>query len=223
MAGEERQGLGDRVVDGLALAKLPVAGVAGIGDGQGGKWAALDAPAERSSRRGSDQPTRIGRSDDAGNPSGWIDVLGADPSYRPPPPPDRSARPVACFYVCRASAAPPGKREYHRAVYVTRRTIDEFSARVARKWNVDPSRILRAVRILDRGLVVEMDDDDIRELKEGQDMMLDIAEVIPPAPPPPHPVKREWDMAVDAPPAEEGNPPISPATRAGYYELRLTF
>ena len=72
------------------------------------------------------------------------------------------------------------------------RSLQELNNRIAAKWDIDPSRILRTIHSIQNGLEVEMDDDVVQELKEGQDMTLEIQEVTGPA------VKREWEMAVDA-------------------------
>jgi hypothetical protein len=176
------------------------------------KWQGFDAagPSEQPSRQGSDQPTKVSRTDDDGNLSGWIEALGVDPSYRPPP--ERPTKPAACFYI-RRSPAEPNQQEFYRAIYLAKRSLGDFNARVAQKWKLDPSKIRRALHVLERGLEVEMDDDVISELKEGQDMTLVITEL------PPEPMKREWDMALDA--ADEES--LSPTASSSGYELRLTF
>lgn len=170
-----------------------------------------------SSRQGSDQPTRIPKADDAGNLSGWIEALGVDPSYRPPP--ERTVKPVACFYI-RRNASEPEAREYHKAIYLMQRTIAEFVARVASKWNINSNRVSKVVHTLASGLEVEMDDDVIRELTEGQDMTLDIVEQAPSK----EPIKREWEMSLDdAPGDEDDSATTAPTLKESTYELRLTF
>lgn len=169
------------------------------------------------SRQGSDQPTRVAKTDDTGNLSGWIEALGVDPSYRPPP--ERAVRPVACFYLRRKSTEPDA-REYHKAIYLMQRTLNEFVARVASKWNIDVNLVSRVVHTLPNGLEVEMDDDVIRELSEGQDMILDIAQLSAPKPP----VKREWEMTLDDAPGEDDDDAVGAQTlQQPSYELRLAF
>lgn len=170
-----------------------------------------------SSRQGSDQPSRIPKSDDAGNLSGWIEALGVDNSYRPPP--ERAIRPVACFYV-RQTPKEPDAREYHKAIYLMQRTIGEFVTRISSKWNIDSNRVSRVVHTLQNGLEVEMDDDVIQELSEGQDMTLEIVDlgVVK------QPVKREWEMSLDDAPGEMDDTSVSaPTLQQNSYELRLTF
>lgn len=171
-----------------------------------------------SSRQGSDQPTKVKQThDETGNLATWIEALGVDPTYRPPP--ERSTKPVACFYVARRkSGEPEGSHDLYRAIYLMQRTAKEFVIRVAAKWNFDPARVVRTVHVLQRGLEVEIDDDVIQELNEGQDMILEINGVGGRV----SPMKREWEMAVDVPGEKAaGSPP--PETVHDGYELRLMF
>lgn len=179
--------------------------------GANAHWKDFNGVGSADSRHGSDQPIKVKQSrDDSGNLINWIEALGVDPSYKPPS--ERTMKPIACFYIAqRNSSGPEGASECHRAVYLMQRTAKEFAARLAAKWNLDPAKVVRIVRVLPRGLEVEMDDDVIRELEEGQDMILDITEVNGQAPP----VKGEWEMAVDSP--GEGE------TKQPGYKLRLTF
>lgn len=164
-----------------------------------------------------EKPTQVNKVDDSGNLSGWIEALGVDPTYRPPV--DRPAKPVACFYVARRQQSQAEKKELHRAIYLSKRTLAGFVSRIAAKWNIDSTKIVRTVHSLESGLNVEMDDDVIEALSEGQDMVLDIAEVDRTVP---HP-KREWEMAVDEPEVEETSSAHSVLRTTTGYELRLTF
>lgn len=132
--------------------------------------------------------------------------------YRPPP--ERATRPVACFYVAQKDPANPAARELHRAIYLMQRTVREFVGRIASKWNFDAAKVTRTVHVLPRGLEVEMDDDVIQELPEGQDMTFEITEVG-------SPLKRDWEMVVDAPGETEMVSPTTTTQRA--YELRLAY
>ena len=181
-----------------------------------------------SSRQGSNQPTRINKTDDAGNLSGWIEALDVDSSYRPQQT-DRP-KPVACFYVLRRNMQNPttvngsvnginaangthSPLELHRALYLSRKTLHEFVGRIAAKWNLDPTKVARTVRVLPQGLEVEMDDDAIAELPEGQDMVLDILEGQASSLQENGTVKKEWEMSVD----------MDGAGSRTAYELRLSF
>ncbi|OTB00603.1 hypothetical protein M426DRAFT_75682 [Hypoxylon sp. CI-4A] len=182
------------------------------------QWSEFHGSGESSaSRRPSDMPVKVPRTDDDGNLSGWIEALGVDPTYKPPT--ERPAKPIACFYVVRRYPSEPEKRELHRAVYLSQRTISEFVSRLATKWTIDPSAIVRVVHVLESGLEVEVDDDVIKVLSEGQDMTLEVAEVDRSVPQP----KREWErMAVDVPDGDGQSTHSAFRTTTGY-ELRLTF
>ena len=181
-------------------------------------WSELHGTSDPSPpRRMSDQPVKVTKVDESGNLNGWIEALGVDPAYRAPT--ERPAKPVACFYVARRQPAGSDQRSFHRAVYLSQRSLPEFVARVAAKFGMDPSKVVRTVHVLESGLEVEVDDDVIRELSEGQDMVLELGEVERSVPQP----KREWEMAVDS--SDEGDTSSAHSvlrTTTGY-ELRLTF
>ncbi|ORY60959.1 CP2 transcription factor [Pseudomassariella vexata] len=181
------------------------------------QWNEFQGSGNQSPRQTSDQPTKVGKTDVAGNFSGWIEALGVDGSYRPPT--EQPTKPTACFYVARRQKSPADPRELHRAVYLTRRTLSEFVSKVAMKWGIDATKVVRTVHVLGSGLEVEVDEDVIRELAEGQDMILDIAEVERKVPQ----LKREWEMAVDAPDEGDASSIHSVLHTTTGYELRLTF
>lgn len=160
-----------------------------------------------------DQLTKIPKSDETGNLSGWIEALGVDSSYEPPVI-ERPIKPIACFYILHRDPSQPEKHEYYRAIYLMQRTLKDFTDSIATKWNLEPTKIFRTLRVLDRGLQVEMDDDVIREMSEGQDLIMEISKYQNPAP------KREWEMTVDAVDSEIGTQHV---TQTEGYELRLMF
>ncbi|KAF7562422.1 hypothetical protein G7046_g1693 [Stylonectria norvegica] len=161
--------------------------------GAGNQWQKFDAVATSDvPRKVPELPTKVNKTDDEGKLSGWIEALGVDTSYQPPPKP--AAKPVACFYLRRQSTSDTENREYHRAIYLRQRTLKELNSRIATKWGLDPSSIRRTLHVTLNGLEVEMDDDVVRELKEGQDMALQVEAAVQQTPP----MKREWEMAVDS-------------------------
>jgi len=162
-----------------------------------------------------DQLTKIPRTDDAGTLSGWIEALGVDSSYKPPIM-ERLIKPVACFYILHRDPAQPDRHEYYRAVYLMQRTLKDLTNSIAVKWNLEPTRILRTLHVLDRGLEVEMDDDVVRELAEGQDLIMEITEVQ-------NQVKREWDMSVDVVVDNDNSSGTQNVVQTEGYELRLMF
>ncbi|KAH6606210.1 hypothetical protein Trco_005363 [Trichoderma cornu-damae] len=153
-----------------------------------------------------ENPTTISKTEVDGTLSGWIEALGVDPSYRPPP--ERPAKPVACFYVANRGKAEAGKKEYHRAIYLSARTLQELNARIAAKWGLDASRIVRTIHVTKTSIEVEMDDDVVHELKEGQDMQLEIEDVVEQ----PN-MKREWEMSIDDGPEAFSSTPTGLALR----------
>jgi hypothetical protein len=167
-----------------------------------------------------DQLTTVQKADDDGSLSGWIEALGVDTSYQPPVS-DRPIKPVACFYILRRDPGQPDKHDYYRAVYLMQRTLNDFKNGIAAKWNLEATKILRILRVLDRGLQVEMDDDVVREMSEGQDIILEIAEVQNDQPPS---LKREWEMSVDEIIVDSDNPSgTQNVVHSNGYELRLMF
>jgi hypothetical protein len=169
------------------------------------------------------ETTKIPKPDDTGNLSGWIEALGVDRSYQPPA--ERAIKPTACFYVLYRDTSSPAdtQPQFHRAIYLMQRTLKDFISAVATKWNLEPTKINRCIHVLARGLEVEIDDDVIRELSEGQDMILEITKVVSRD----SPVKREWEMAVDASPVvdAEGAGIASSAhvVQSELYDFRLIF
>ena len=136
-----------------------------------------------------DQLTKVQKTDDAGSLSGWIEALGVDASYRPPV--DRAPKPVACFYLQQRDAtAAGGKKSYYRAVYLAQRTLGELLDGITTKWGIDPTSVRRTLHVMASGLEVEVDDDVVREMREGQDVVFEVKSLAAQ-------VKREWDMSVD--------------------------
>ncbi|RDA87021.1 hypothetical protein CP532_3207 [Ophiocordyceps camponoti-leonardi (nom. inval.)] len=163
----------------LSLASQPSA--MGGGGGGGGRRS-LDS--SRTWRKPPDRPTRVPKTDEGGALNGWIEALGVDASYVPPA--ERREKPVACVYVLLHNKNQTGDDEamvkqqqqpLYRAVYLMKRTAEELNGRIARKWGLDAARIQRTTRLVPGGPVVEVDDDLVRELKEGQDMMLEVEEM----------------------------------------------
>lgn len=121
------------------------------------------------------KPSRVPKMDGQGALTGWIEALGVDPSYGPPV--DRREKPVACIYVLLQAGDETEHQCLYRAIYLMKRTLEELNGRIARKWGLDAARIQRTTRLVQGGLEVEMDDDVVRELKEGQDMRLQVDEM----------------------------------------------
>ena len=135
-------------------------------------------------------PSQLTR--DAANLNGGIEALRVDAAYQSPA--ERPNNPVACFYVLRRDHSSSEKHEHYRAVYLAQRTLQDFNSAIALRWGLDASKIQHTLHVLPSGLRIEVDDDMVRELAEGQDFILEIAPVAAP-------VKYEWkmtDMSVDS-------------------------
>ena len=179
------------------------------GDGQASNPQQLASPP--------DQITKIPKTDDAGGLSGWIEALGVDAGYRPPL--EKPVRPIACLYIqCRDSNARE-KPAYYKACYLGERSLKDLNNCIAAKWSFNPAHVLRTIHVTTRGLEVEVDDDVVRQLPEGQDIIMELTKISAPKPL----VKREWEMVVDdedEQAVEDDN--ASNAPQEGY-EIRLIF
>ena len=112
------------------------------------------------------------REDSNDGPPDWIEALGVDPSYVPPP--ERADPPAACVYV---RARDPGSSRpadsLYRAVYLRERSVGELVRAITRKFNVDAGRVGRVCRVDTRGRRILVDEDVVQELPEGQDLMVE--------------------------------------------------
>ena len=82
---------------------------------------------------------------------------------------------------------------------------------------MEPSKVLRTLRITPKGLAVLVDDDSVREIPEGQDMIAEFRDIRPHSP-----MKREWDSG----PTDiqvDGDIDVIQTVQSEGYELRLLF
>ena len=107
----------------------------------------------------------------------WIEAIDVDPSYVPPA--ERLVKPIACFYVLVKIIGTKPVDDYYRAVYLMQRTVSDLISSIASKCDVDPSRIQRSLRINPKGLKILVDEELVREIPEGQDMVVDFQELGP--------------------------------------------
>ncbi|GLA52470.1 hypothetical protein AnigIFM63604_009332 [Aspergillus niger] len=112
-------------------------------------------------------------STDGGAPMGFIEAVDIDPTYRPPT--ERPVKPIACFYV-RFPRNDQRSDDYYRAVYLTERTVRDLMEKISMKQRIDPQRIVRVLHVKQNGLKIMVDDDVVRELPDGQDMVVEISE-----------------------------------------------
>lgn len=166
-------------------------------------------------------PTRVQTvSSDVGSVSGWIEAVGVDSNYRPPPP--RAVKPVACFYVQPHVAGKAPSDNHYRAIYLMKRTLKDFTNAVATKCNIEPTQIIRTYRTTENGLNILFDDECIDRLPEGQDMAAEFCEAQLDADDAPIKPKREWDAG----PTDiqcDGELSTAENVQSHGYELKLLF
>ncbi|KAI4213501.1 MAG: hypothetical protein LQ351_004002 [Letrouitia transgressa] len=107
--------------------------------------------------------------------SSWIDVSGIDSAYEAPT--ERRSKPVACFYVLNRTFEDAVDKDCYRAVYLMERNLKDLVTKIAIKCNVEPKRVIRTLQINPRGLRIVVDDDVVRGLPEGQDMIVEFCDV----------------------------------------------
>jgi hypothetical protein len=184
---------------------------------------------------GSDNPTKVQRpyADDRAL-SGWIEALGVDQTYQPPPEPmlkpGNSYTPtralpyanytcaVACLFVQPRIAGKQPDDNYFRAVYLMERNIRALVGGISMKINIEPTKVTRTIRINQKGLQILMDDDAVLEIPEQQDMTAEFHEITPPQ----QPMKREWDAG----PTDiqvDGDITVVENVNSTGYELRLLY
>lgn len=183
---------------------------------------------------GSDVPTKVQRPyTDDHSLSGWIEALGVDQTYQPPPEPmlkpgtipsnvrntsyaNNSLIAVACFFVQPRIAGKQPDDNYFRAVYLMDRTVKALVGGIAMKINIEPTKVTRTIRINQKGLQILIDDDAVQEIPEQQDMTAEFHEIATP------PMKREWDAG----PTDiqvDGDISVVENVNSTGYELRLLF
>ena len=97
------------------------------------------------------------------------------------------------------------------------RTLKDFINSIALKSHVEPTHVVRTLRVNAKGLNILLDDEAVRELPEGQDMIAEFHEVKPHTP-----MKREWDAG----PTDiqvDGDLGILETVTSEGYELRLHY
>ncbi len=105
----------------------------------------------------------------------WLEAFDVNPSYKAPP--ERAIKPIACFYVLIKIPGNVPENDYYRAVYLMERTVKDLIVSIAIKCGVEPTQVTRTLRINPKGLKIMVDDEVVRELPEGQDMVVEFAEV----------------------------------------------
>ena len=119
--------------------------------------------------------TSIPRTDVGGRLIGHIEVVGVDPFYEPLV--EAIKKPVACIYILYRDPRQPAHQRYYRAVYLKERTVMALVNSIALKWDLESTKIARLVYVLSGGGPdVEVDDHVIRELTDGQQIIMEVSE-----------------------------------------------
>ncbi|CAG7932372.1 unnamed protein product [Penicillium olsonii] len=104
---------------------------------------------------------------------GFLEAVVIDSTYRTPlksPP-----KSIACFYV-RFSATETFHQDYYRAIYLSERTVRDLIKQISARQQINPVCIVRMIHVNENGMRILVDDDVVRELPEGQDMVVDISD-----------------------------------------------
>lgn len=144
-----------------------------------GYHSSRDPSASGSEKRLLDHPVKVPKLQTGlgGMPMGCIEAIDVDPTYQPPA--ERLPRPVACFYARFDRDGCQQSDSYYRTVYLNERTVDDLTKKISEKQEMDLGQIVRVVHISRNGLKVMVDDDMIRELTDGQDMIVEFRHVSP--------------------------------------------
>ena len=140
---------------------------------------------ESSRQKSPNRPVKVPKVEHDQGP-GNILALDVDKNYKPPsePPikpgkhrfqciPLRSTNSVtvACFYVRQRDDG----KDYYRAVYLMHRTVRDLVNGISAKFQIDPHRVTQVTHVNSRGLQIIVDEDVVRELPEGQDMLVEFS------------------------------------------------
>jgi hypothetical protein len=71
-----------------------------------------------------------------------------------------------------------------------KREVKELVASIAAKCNFNPTKILRVTHVNQKGRNIKVDDDIVREIPDGQDMILEFSSITAP-------LKCEWNVAAN--------------------------
>lgn len=126
---------------------------------------------------------------------------------------------MACFYIQPRISGRSPEDNLYRAVYLPQRSLKDFNIAVATKCGIEPTQIIRTVRVSRKGLHILIDDEAIREMPEGQDMTAEFSEIASSACFKP---SREWDSgATDV--QVDGDAGSTQNLASSGYELKLLF
>ncbi|WPH04126.1 transcription factor BOM, protein [Acrodontium crateriforme] len=178
----------------------------------------LVSPIQRQISRSADKSVKVQtRSPSSGRPSDWIEAVGVDSTYQPPA--ERPIKPVACFYIKPRLAHRNLDETLYRAVYIAAHTLKDFVNAVAQKCNIESTKVLQTVRVNKKGLNILFDDDCVLELREGQDMIVEVSDIHSDSP---LKTRRDWDAGPTDVQCDGDIANVESLNTSGY-ELKLFF
>jgi hypothetical protein len=98
-----------------------------------------------------------------------------------------------------------------------KRDTRELVSSIAAKCNLEPTKILQVIYVNHMGLNIEVDDDVVCELPEGQDMILEFSRITAPL------MKHGQDEAMDAIFDSEEVSAVQSVSQSEGYLLKLVF
>jgi len=126
-------------------------------------WPEQKVSTQQSTEQAIEEPKR----ESTGAQSSSTFAIGVDAAYEPVPSP--LIRPVACFYVRSKHTT----KDHYQAIYLMQRTVKDLVNGISEKFQVNPMRVTQVTCINSKGLQIVVDEDVVRELPEGQDMIVE--------------------------------------------------
>lgn len=126
-----------------------------------------------------DVPMHVKTNPEDGMLSGWIEAIGIDTSYKPPA--EKSTKAVMVVYILPIVPGQPDA-PYHRAVYLESRTASCLTNNIASKCGIDPATVYQISHANSKGLSIFVDDDFVSQMNEGQDMKVQVCEILEESP-----------------------------------------
>lgn len=124
---------------------------------------------------------------------------------------------MACLYVQPRIVGSVPEDHYYRAVYLIQRTVKDLVNGIAMKSKIEPTKVVRTIRVTSKGLHVLVDEDAVQEIPEGQDIIAEFYALKPHSP-----IRREWDSGPTDVQVDGDLGALENITSAGY-ELRLIY
>ncbi|KKY15361.1 putative cp2 transcription factor [Phaeomoniella chlamydospora] len=119
-----------------------------------------------------ERSTKVPKRASTGVATGFLNAVGVDTSYMPPP--ERTIKPVACFYIALRQPNSAQSGDLYRAIYLMQRSVKDLINGICGKLSVDPTRVTSLVRVTPKSIKIVIDEDVMSEVPEGQDMFVEL-------------------------------------------------